>query len=116
MTPDDILVVIDEDLSDDPIFTAEIRTPAGTISVMGRFVVSGRSLEVADMHIGGDPSLDWGWGRLRHIARLIAEKLDVDEIIVAGAVRTTGANPGRSPGRYRIARTARPAKSRGRTP
>jgi hypothetical protein len=79
---------------------------------MGEFEVGSESIVVRGLHIGGDPAVDWGWSRLRMLGRLIAEKLDVDEISIHGAVRTTGANPGRKPRVVRLARTDKPALSR----
>ncbi|EAU40970.1 hypothetical protein FP2506_18819 [Fulvimarina pelagi HTCC2506] len=104
MTADDIEIVLDPSLSDDPIFTAEIRTPLGSLDVMARVTIEGRSLALDGTHIGGDPAKTWGPAALRNLAQAVMEKLDVDEIIVVGAVRTTGANPGRTPRLRRLRR------------
>ena len=105
----DITFVLDETLSDDPIFTVSIVTPLGTLGLMAEIMFENGVVELRGLHIGGDPATEWGWSRLRTIARWATEVLDVDEIIVVGAIRTSGANPGRRPGRYRIRRPPRTA-------
>ncbi|KQT87130.1 hypothetical protein [Aurantimonas sp. Leaf443] len=113
MRADEIEILVDGSLSEDPIFTLTIRTPAGSLDVMTRVEISGRSLALFGLHIGGDPARTWGAAALAGLARAVMEKLDVDEILVVGAVRTTGANPGRQPRPRRLRRTSAPRPSPG---
>lgn len=105
MRVEDIELVVDEQLSEDPCFIVEVITTHGRLMVMGEIVVFSDHLVIEGMHVGGDVARRWGWSRLRRIGRLIAEKLDVGYIEIRGAVRTTGASPGRKPGRVRLARS-----------
>ena len=112
MRPDDIESIIDAEMADDPVFTIEIVTPLGSLRLMGEFEVGSDSIVVRGLHIGVDPAVEWGWSKLRMLGRPIAEKLHVDEISIHGAVRTTGANPGRRPRVVRLTRAGKPAFSR----
>ena len=105
MGPDDIELIVDEQLSEDPCLIIEIVTPHGRLMVMGEVEVFADFLVIKGMHVGGDAALRWGWSRLRRLGRSIAEKLDVEYIEIRGAVRTTGANPGRQPSRVRLLRS-----------
>lgn len=107
----DIRFVLIDDLSADPVVTAEIGTPAGMLLVMCEPRLEGRILvaERAHMHGVDLGANDLGPARLRVIADAVLAEMDCDELIVEGAVRTTGANPGARPRPVRFAR-------RGRTP
>lgn len=50
---------------------------------------------------------------MRKLGRVIAEKLNVDYIEIHGAVRTTGANPGRRSGVVGLSRPTEPQLSSG---
>lgn len=114
LSPDDIEIVVDGDLADDPVYALIIVTPIESLQVLGSFEIGARRIVVQGLHVGGDPSLPWGWSRLRQIARLLLEKMDVDDLIVHGAVRTTGANPGRRPSIVRLSRSSAPRIRDGR--
>ncbi|BDA83842.1 hypothetical protein Sa4125_13840 [Aureimonas sp. SA4125] len=109
MKVDEIEISIDDHLSEDPIFLIQVITPLGTLDLMAEVRVLPRSIEVHGLHVGGNAETRWGWSTLRRIGRLIAERLDVDEINLHGAIRTTGANPGRRPRSWRIARASEPS-------
>lgn len=83
---------LDDSLTDGDIATAEITTPVGVLMMLAEVRFEDRCL--------------------RWLAQAVMEVLDCDEIIVEGAVRTTGAGPGRRPGRLRFAR-ALPATAGG---
>lgn len=93
------------DQSEDPHYVAVAQTNRGRLETLSEVILDERTLELKGLHIGGDPKVEWGWADLRKLARLIAENLDVDEIIVTGGVQTTGGNPGRQPKQWRIRRT-----------
>jgi hypothetical protein len=98
--------------SEGSIATVAIKTAAGTIKIMTEVALEGRCLILLGLHIEGvdvRPNHIRGAG-LRRIAQEVMEELDVDEIIIAGSVRTSGANPGRTPRRLRFARKVSPAK------
>ena len=108
MTPEDIELVVDEADSEGACLLFEVRTPDGVLEGLGVVEVLTDRLVVRDLHIGGNAEIRWGWSKLRTIGRLIAGKLDVDHIEIHGAVRTTGANPGRRPGVVRLSRPSKP--------
>jgi len=96
----DLCIVVDQ--SEDPHFVAIIETNRGRLETLCEAILSDKTLELKGLHIGGDPRVEWGWADLRALARLVMERLDVDEIVVTGGVRTTGGNPGRQPKQWRI--------------
>ncbi|HXX04571.1 MAG TPA: hypothetical protein VEJ37_09575 [Xanthobacteraceae bacterium] len=98
-----MIVLIDEQ-SD--VVLARIESAVGTVLVLAEVELVERVLTLRGMHIQGE-----GVGAnelsvigIRRIVRDAMEELDVDEIVIEGAVRTTGASPGRSPRRLRFAR------------
>ena len=113
MRSGDVILILDVVASEDPCFLVDVLTPVGVLQILGEIEIGEAHLVVRDLHIGGDVHVTWGWSRLRRLGRVIAEKLDVDYIEIRGAVRTTGANPGRRPGVVRLSRPAQPEK-RGR--
>jgi hypothetical protein len=97
--------VVFNDLTDDPIVTADIFTPAGVLQVMAEVTQSGRTLEFNECHMQGAKGANrFGVKQLLVTLRLLLEILDVDEIVARGAVRTTGAHPGRRPRDIRVRR------------
>jgi len=45
----DVRIVVDDDLSDDPVVTATITTPAGRLRVMAAVSLEGRTLVLAGL-------------------------------------------------------------------
>jgi hypothetical protein len=94
------------------IVLARIETSAGTLEVLAQAALEGRRLTLAGLHVHGVnvATNDLGVGGIRRIVREVMEELDVDEITIEGAIRTTGAGPGRSPRHLRFARSISPDK------
>ena len=102
-----IEIDLDDEATDDPITTIRIRTPNGVITVMAEASKRGRSLELLRLHIHSDVGPHaFGPARLRTYAQALMELADVDEIMVVGAERTTGAGPGNRARRLRFTRKA----------
>ncbi len=99
---------IDVDATDDPIVTVDIVTTIGVLSTMGVVMLNERSLTIEGTHVAGLTPGRLGAAGLRRLMQKVMESLDVDEIIVAGAVRTTGARPGHRPRPLRFSRKAAP--------
>jgi hypothetical protein len=100
------MIEIIRDQSDENIVVARVATTLGTILVMAEVELSGRSLILSGVHIQGDdvkPN-EVGVAGLRRMIHEAMEELGVDEIVIVGAVRTTGANPGRAPRPLRFTR------------
>jgi hypothetical protein len=85
-----------------PILEVQIVTPAGTIYLVGAPQINGRVLVIDNVHIGGLHRGACGRAGLNAIGRKFLEVADVDEIIIQGGSRTTGANPGRPPKEIRF--------------
>lgn len=110
----DIRLRLDDSLTDGDIATAEITTPVGVLMMLAEVRFEERCLRLVGVHtFGADIGPNqFGPTRLRWLAQAVMEVLDCDEIIVEGAVRTTGAGPGRRPGRLRFARALPAAAGR----
>jgi hypothetical protein len=88
---------LDDELTVGSIGTLLVRSPAGEIRIMGEVLEFGRRVHVVEVHISGASSNVLGRTGLWALARAFAETFDVDEILVEGAARTTGARPGHRP-------------------
>ncbi|WP_045586329.1 hypothetical protein [Azospirillum thiophilum] len=118
-TPDDITIKIHDDLTDDPIVTAEIGTPDGTLWVMAEVSIDNETrvmtLKGLNTHGHDVGSQEYGTHRLIRLAKVVMEVMDVDQTNIEGAIRRSGANPGRLPRPFRIKRSPpsqRPAGSK----
>jgi hypothetical protein len=98
--------------SEGSVATARIETAAGTLMVMAEVALDGRCLTLRGLHVHGTDvgANDLRVVGLRRMVREVMEDLNVDEIIIEGSVRTTGADPGRTPRRLRFGRKVPPAK------
>ncbi len=95
--PSAIAFELDEDATEAPVVTLIVRTPAGDLHIMAGLVALGpRQVEVRGAHTFGPAARTLGIRGLRAVAvaRAFVEQFDVEELIVAGAARTTGASPG----------------------
>jgi hypothetical protein len=63
-----------------------------------------RRLMLFDTHFYGAEPNSLGVARLRALAQMLMEQVDVDELEIRGAIRATGAAPGRSPRPMRFRR------------
>jgi hypothetical protein len=100
------------ELTEGAVATARIETAAGTMLVMAEVAMEGRCLVLQGLHMRG---IDVGINELRvtglrFAVREFMEALDVDEMVIEGSRRTTGAGPGRTPRRLRFARNVSAAK------
>jgi len=92
--------------SDGDVATARIETAAGTIIVMAEVALVGRCLTLRGLHVHGIDvrANELRVAGMRRLVQEVMEDLDVNEIVIEGSVRTTGAGPGRTPRRLRFAR------------
>ncbi|CAA7611950.1 conserved hypothetical protein [Magnetospirillum sp. UT-4] len=108
-TADDIAITLLDDLTDDPIVTAEIRTPDGVLRVMARVEGEGPTLRLCELHMHGvNVGLrQFGHQRLFALIWAVMQTLEgTDEIVIEGAVRTSGAGKGHRPRPQRYTREA----------
>jgi hypothetical protein len=104
----DISIDFDPTQTDGQIVTAIIGTPVGRLVVMAEVEEVGRRLTLRRLHVHGADvrANDLGWAHLRRIAQLTLDLLeDYDDLIIEGAARTTGANPGHRPRILRFTRS-----------
>jgi hypothetical protein len=88
---------LDDELTTGSIGTLVVRSLAGEIRIMGEVLEFGRRVHVVGAHIGGAGPHVLGRTGLLALARAFAETFDVNEILIEGAARTTGARPGHRP-------------------
>jgi hypothetical protein len=96
--------------TDHPVLSDLIKTPLGTLELMAEPILSKRRLMLRGLHVQGvdlRPNA-LGPANLRRLAAIVMERLDCDEIVIEGAVRTTGAGKGRRPRPTRFARRPDP--------
>ena len=104
----DVSFVILTDLTDDPVIASRVKNPVGDLEFMAEPVLQGNVLVLLKAHVqGGKPGLI-GHTNLGVIAQALLEGMGFDELIVEGALRTTGAKPGRAPRPVRYQRKIRP--------
>ncbi len=99
--------------SDGDTVTVDIRTVVGSLRISADVSVIGRTAYASDLHIQGNDrgKNAFGWASLRALGRAVLDWLgdDYDELVIKGAIRTSGANPGRRPGDIRFTRRLRPS-------
>jgi hypothetical protein len=103
----DVSFDIIADDTDDPVVTIRVATPAGELQIMAEVLEAndGKTLKLQGVHVHSDAGPNaFGLSALRLIASIVMERMDYGEVIVEGAVRTTGAGPGRRPRALRFSR------------
>lgn len=105
-TADDIQIELEDELTDGPVVTARIITPEGALQVMAEIEWRGRELVLDRLHMHGETLLpnELGPHRLRQLAQALIEWMDLDALVINGAVRTSGAHRGRLPRPLRFTR------------
>jgi hypothetical protein len=105
---EDISFELVDDMTSDPVVTAVVVTPAGRLIFMAEPRIAGLILELRGTHVHGAQRNAVGAGNLLMLAQAVMERMGYDGIVVKGALRTTGANPGHRPRDLRFTRRARP--------
>src|ERR1700693_5675637 len=112
---DEVAFSIADGLTEGLVLTVEIVTPAGVLYAMAEPVAQGRALILKGFHIQAIGSArSFGPGNLRLLAELVMERMDYDELVIEGAVRTSGARKGHRPRPQRFARRHIAARIAGR--
>ena len=103
--PEQDKIIIDLDhLSEHPVWVITARMQAGTLRLLGLIELKDRTLHVGDVHVEGLTPGALGRAGLNALGYALMEVADVDELVIQGVVRTTGARPGRRPGTFRLLR------------
>ena len=76
-----------------------------TLEIVAELEMDGKIMVARGVHIQGPGKNRLGWPKLRGLAEDLMEKLELDELRIEGATRTSGAGPGRKP-RPRVFRRA----------
>ena len=118
-TTQDISFDFVDDMTDDPIVTLRIFTPVGPLTFMAQPVMVGTTMLLKGLHAQDSAANTVGPGNLMVIAppvmeTSVMEGMDLDGLVIEGAIRSTGANPGHRPRDVRFARRVRPAFGAGR--
>jgi hypothetical protein len=98
-----LAVILVDDGTDHPVVTIQVSRPEGLLLVMAEWAVEHGVLVARRLHVQGIGPNAIGPGRLRRLAERIMRELGYDRLIVEGALRTTGAGPGRRRQPVRIA-------------
>jgi hypothetical protein len=102
-----------DDLTFDPVLTIVVQTPDGRLRFMEVPEMFGATLVLRRVHMQDARANAIGAANLKVLARTVMERMELDGLVVEGAVRTTGANPGRRPRVLRFSRSFRSAASAG---
>jgi hypothetical protein len=105
---EDISFEIVSEMTDDPVVTVRIMTPAGQLTFTGEPEEQGDTLIVRRTHVQDASANAIGPANLMVVAQALMEGMGYDGLVVEGAVRTTGANPGHRPRLFRFTRHIRP--------
>mgnify|MGYP001597526064 CR=1 FL=1 len=82
---------------DGNIYQFSIPGSNGDLSVVTEMTQSGNQLILNGMHVDGPGAGSSSLGQLRNIARALGQQYGVDEVVINGGTRTSGANPGKVP-------------------
>jgi hypothetical protein len=105
-----------DDMTDDPIVTLRIFTPVGPLTFMAQPVMVGTTMVLKGSHVQDSTANTVGPGNLMVIAHAVMEGMELDGLVIEGAVRSTGANPGHRPRDIRFTRRVRAAFAMGWRP
>jgi hypothetical protein len=101
------------DLTDDPVVTLTVTTPAGPLTFLAEPAMEGTTMVLKGLHVLDSAPNAVGPGSLMVIAQAVMEGMDLDGLLIKGSVRSTGASPGHRPRDLRFARRVRPAVAAG---
>lgn len=89
--------IVDLEVEANDLIYVELSNGRVRIGLLGVGALSGQIATLSGCHIQGPGPNQLGSLMLRQAAQQIMELLNVDELRIEGAARTTGANPGRRP-------------------
>lgn len=96
--PEDITFDLKFNHSEGRIWLVTIQVPGAVIELMGEVLELGPGLTATGVHVQVKGTGDrLTRSKMRVIAQRIMEEMGYDQIIIVGAVRTSGARPGNRP-------------------
>jgi hypothetical protein len=96
-------------MTDDPVVTVRILMPVGPLTFMGVPIMLGATMVLQGLPAQDQTSNTVGPGNLMVIAHAVMEGMGLGGLVIAGALRATGADPGHRPRDIRFARRVRAA-------
>ncbi len=87
----------DPEITPDDLIGACLTDGRHEIKLLAYLRIDGHVARIAELHVQGAGAHSLGIGGIRGLARWTMEVLDVDELRIEGAARTSGAGPGRHP-------------------
>lgn len=90
-------VMLDVEITRDDLVLATVANNHTKVSFLAYVRISGRKAYLTGLHIQGTGPNRMGQRGINSLAHAFMEALDVDELNIAGAHRTSGAGPGRRP-------------------
>jgi hypothetical protein len=90
-------VIVDVEITRDDLVLATVANNHTTVSFLAYVRIAGRKAYLTGLHIQGVGPNTLGQRGINDLALKFMEALDVDELHIAGAARTSGAGPGRRP-------------------
>ena len=91
----DVSFEILDDMTDDPVVTLLVQTPIGYLTFTAEPVEEDNTLIAQRTHVQDGSANLIGTANLMVIAQALMEGMGYNGLVVTGALRTTGANPGR---------------------
>jgi len=85
----------------------DVRIGNASACILAQVVLDRTQMILRRMHVDGPGANLLGPAVLKSIVRRMMEIADVETVVVEGAIRTTGAGPGRIPDPIRFRRTSR---------
>src|SRR5208282_2537574 len=92
-----MLRILDFEIAPGDVVLVRLARDAAEIEAAFYVRLTGRAAMLSRFDIQGAGRNTLGWTTLRTLAHSVMELLDVDELRIEGAARTSGANPGRRP-------------------
>jgi hypothetical protein len=113
-TQQEIAVSFLDEMCEGSVVAIQADIDGVTIKILGEVVDGTDPMVVMGVHVSssGVAANEIGMANLYTLAQRVMEVGDYDEIVVEGAVRTTGANPGHKPRPFRFTRNRDPAPER----
>ena len=90
-------IIVDLQIEPGDVCNAVLSNGTFEVEVLFVIVLENRMAVARGLHIQGPGQNNLGLAKMRAIAWFVMEKLDVDELSIEGAARTSGAGPGRTP-------------------
>src|SRR5580658_5601103 len=92
-----VLRIVDFEIAPGDVVLVQVARDAAEIRAVFYVRLIARAAVFSRFDIQGEGPNTLGWTTLRMLAQSVMELLDVDELRIEGAPRTSGANPGRRP-------------------